>query len=74
MQKYINTDYLPTCRGYIIMKNKQEYDTKGISAKCGRCEHRWTYHGKKENNNGNFPIYVCCPQCRTSVRLNNGGK
>ena len=44
---------------------------EGKSLKCPRCEHEWSYTGKKLEMQVIFPLYVSCPLCRTSVRLND---
>jgi len=33
-----------------------------MKLKCKRCEHEWEYKGKSE-------WYVCCPTCKTSIRI-----
>lgn len=42
-----------------------------IKCKCKRCKHRWTYKGKKTEvaEQTKFPVYVSCPQCKTTMRL-----
>ena len=41
-----------------------------MKLKCPRktCKNEWEYTGDKEPNK-NFAVYVCCPICRTSVKL-----
>lgn len=38
-----------------------------MEATCKRCQHTWNYKGKKLELPGDFPIYVLCPSCKTSV-------
>ena len=41
-----------------------------MKLKCPRitCKNEWEYTGDKKPNK-NFAVYVCCPICRTSVKL-----
>ncbi len=41
-----------------------------MKLKCPRktCMHAWDYQGEKKPNE-NFAVYVCCPVCKTSVKL-----
>lgn len=39
-----------------------------MNLKCKRCKKEWEYTGDKKPNN-NYPIFVACPVCKTSVKL-----
>lgn len=39
-----------------------------MNLKCKRCEKEWDYDGDKKPND-DYPVYVACPRCRTSVKL-----
>lgn len=39
-----------------------------MKLKCQRCKFEWNYSGQKKINK-DYPIYVACPRCRTSVKL-----
>jgi len=39
-----------------------------MEAKCQRCKLVWDYAGDKKPNK-NYPVYVICPRCRTTVKL-----
>ena len=39
-----------------------------MKLKCKRCVKEWDYDGKKKPND-KYPVYVACPTCRTSVKL-----
>jgi hypothetical protein len=53
----------------IIMNFKKEKIKPKAMAHCKRCDYKWGYTGNKELNRG-YAIYVCCPRCRTTVKLN----
>lgn len=35
---------------------------------CPRCKNRWDYRGKKTPQK-EYTVWVACPRCRTSVKL-----
>ena len=37
--------------------------------KCKRCNHEWEYTGSKLDEEVDYPQFVQCPKCRTSVKL-----
>ena len=41
-----------------------------MKLKCPRktCQNEWDYQGDRKPNK-DFAVYVCCPICRTSVKL-----
>jgi hypothetical protein len=39
-----------------------------MELQCKRCRHTWNYRGQKQPN-GEYPLYVTCPRCRTVVKL-----
>lgn len=39
-----------------------------VLIKCQRCSLEWDYQGSREPNE-NYPVYVACPRCKTSVKL-----
>ncbi len=41
-----------------------------MKLKCPRktCQNEWDYQGDKKPNK-NYPVYVGCPVCKTSVKL-----
>ena len=39
-----------------------------MEVKCQRCILVWDYKGDKKPNK-NYPVYVICPRCRTTVKL-----
>lgn len=43
-----------------------------VKQKCHRCRHEWEYKGKKLKQKVNYPQYVQCPKCRTTIKLNKG--
>jgi hypothetical protein len=51
------------------IKNEKENVKPKVVAKCKRCYYEWGYTGNKDLS-GLYPVYVCCPRCRTTVKLN----
>ncbi len=39
-----------------------------MQLKCKRCQHLWNY-GVRKKPTGDYPLYVTCPRCRTTVKL-----
>ena len=35
-----------------------------MELKCKRCKYKWNYKGKSK-------YYACCPNCKTSVKIQN---
>jgi Zn finger protein HypA/HybF involved in hydrogenase expression len=45
-----------------------------VKLKCQRCKHEWEYQGSKLKEKVDYPLFVQCPKCRTSVKLTKEGK
>lgn len=49
-----------------------------MKVECHRCKHKWDYRGEKANllkkgflkKKYEYPLYVSCPSCHTSVKIN----
>lgn len=39
-----------------------------VKLKCNSCKYTWTYFGKRKFSN-KHAVYVCCPTCHSSVKL-----
>jgi len=39
-----------------------------MEVKCKRCKLVWNYTGDKKPNK-DYPVYIICPRCRTTVKL-----
>ena len=49
------------------MKQNKQNKTKLIV--CKRCGHKWNYKGKKLLRTDNYPKYIGCPNCKTSIKI-----